>query len=50
LDFNAIIVLQMDTVGICGSDIHFYTHGAIGDFVVKAPLVLGHEGSGTVVK
>ena len=30
-------------MGICGSDVHYWTHGAIGDFIVKAPMVLGHE-------
>ena len=38
------------TVGICGSDIHYYQHGRIGPFVVKAPMVLGHEASGTVIE
>ncbi|XP_076056952.1 sorbitol dehydrogenase-like isoform X2 [Oratosquilla oratoria] len=40
----------MGKVGICGSDVHYLTKGAIGDFVVKAPMVLGHEAAGTVVK
>ena len=40
----------MHSVGICGSDVHYWTHGAIGDFIVKAPMILGHESSGTVVK
>lgn len=34
--------------GICGSDLHYYRHGKSGDFVLSAPLVLGHEVSGTV--
>ena len=38
----------MDQVGICGSDVHYWTHGRIGDFIVKAPMVLGHEASGIV--
>ena len=38
------------TVGICGSDVHYYTHGRIGDFVVNAPMILGHEASGTVIE
>jgi len=42
--------IKMHTVGICGSDLHYYTHGRIGPFVVRAPLVLGHEGAGTVVE
>jgi D-xylulose reductase len=37
-------------VGICGSDVHYYTHGKIGPFVVNAPMILGHEASGTVVE
>lgn len=40
----------MHSVGICGSDVHYWKHGAIGDFVVKAPMILGHESSGTVVE
>jgi D-xylulose reductase len=42
--------IAVHTVGICGSDVHYYTHGAIGPFVVRAPMVLGHEASGTVVE
>ncbi len=42
--------VAMHTVGICGSDVHYYQHGAIGPFVVRQPMVLGHEGSGTVVE
>ncbi|WP_062203407.1 L-idonate 5-dehydrogenase [Aureimonas sp. AU12] len=34
--------------GICGSDMHYFRHGRTGDFVVKEPLVLGHEVAGTV--
>jgi len=40
----------MHTVGICSSDVHYYLHGAIGSFVVREPMVLGHEGAGTVVE
>ena len=42
--------IAIRTVGICGSDVHYYTHGAIGPFVVRAPLVLGHEAAGVVVE
>jgi len=42
--------IKMHTVGICGSDVHYYQHGGIGPFVVRAPMVLGHEASGTVVE
>ena len=44
------VLLRMSSVGICGSDVHYWTHGAIGDFIVKAPMILGHEGSGVVAK
>ncbi|OPJ85904.1 sorbitol dehydrogenase isoform X2 [Patagioenas fasciata] len=44
------VLLRMHSVGICGSDVHYWQHGRIGDFVVKNPMVLGHEASGTVIK
>jgi L-iditol 2-dehydrogenase len=43
------VVVQIASVGICGSDVHYYEHGRIGDFVVNAPMVLGHESSGVIV-
>ncbi|MFI7447624.1 NAD(P)-dependent alcohol dehydrogenase [Nonomuraea sp. NPDC049714] len=43
------VLVRVASVGTCGSDVHYYEHGRIGDFVVKSPLVLGHEPSGTVV-
>ncbi|MEX0277483.1 MAG: NAD(P)-dependent alcohol dehydrogenase [Ruegeria sp.] len=42
--------IKLHTVGICGSDVHYYTHGRIGPFVVNEPMILGHEASGTVVE
>jgi D-xylulose reductase len=42
--------IKLHTIGICGSDVHYYTHGKIGNFVVKEPMVLGHEASGTVIE
>jgi len=42
--------IAIHTVGICGSDVHYYTHGAIGPFVVRAPMILGHEASGIVTE
>jgi D-xylulose reductase len=42
--------IRIHTVGICGSDIHYYQHGRIGPFVVNEPMVLGHEASGTIVE
>ena len=44
------VLLKMHSVGICGSDVHYWEHGRIGDFVVKKPMVLGHEAAGTVTK
>ena len=44
------IRIKIHTVGICGSDVHYYQHGAIGPFVVTEPMVLGHEASGTIVE
>ena len=38
------------TVGICGSDVHYYTHGRLGRYVVEAPMILGHEASGIVAE
>ncbi|MFH8597075.1 NAD(P)-dependent alcohol dehydrogenase [Streptomyces rimosus] len=43
------VLVRVEAVGICGSDVHYYEHGRIGDFVVRAPMVLGHEPGGTVV-
>ena len=40
--------IDLKRVGICGSDVHFYTHGHIGPFVVNEPMVLGHEASGVI--
>ena len=42
--------IQINKVGICGSDVHYWEHGRIGDFVVREPMILGHECAGTVVE
>jgi len=42
------VVVRVASVGVCGSDTHYYEHGRIGQFVVEDPLVLGHEASGEV--
>ncbi|SCU83502.1 LADA_0C11826g1_1 [Lachancea dasiensis] len=44
------VKLHIKKTGICGSDVHYYKTGAIGDFVVKKPMILGHESSGVVVE
>ena len=43
-------LIKIDSCGICGSDIHFFRHMKIGQFVVEEPLVLGHEAAGTLVE
>ena len=43
------VLVKLEYVGICGSDMHYYETGAIGDYVVEPPFVLGHEPGGTVV-
>lgn len=43
------VLIRVAAVGVCGSDVHYYRHGRIGDFVVNAPMVLGHEVSGRIV-
>ncbi|MDR2373593.1 MAG: NAD(P)-dependent alcohol dehydrogenase [Bifidobacteriaceae bacterium] len=44
------VVVKVGAVGICGSDVHYFKHGRIGDFVVDAPIILGHEAAGTIVE
>ena len=43
------VLVQINYTGICGSDVHYWVHGAIGHFVVRDPMILGHESAGTVV-
>lgn len=44
------VLVKLEYVGICGSDMHYYETGAIGDYVVEPPFVLGHEPGGVVVE
>ena len=44
------VLVRILSVGVCGSDVHYYEHGRIGEFVVRSPLVLGHESSGQIVE
>jgi len=44
------VLLEMQSVGICGSDVHYWKRGCIGDFIVRAPMILGHESAGKVIK
>lgn len=43
------ILLQVASVGICGSDIHWFLEGGIGDAQLPKPLILGHEFSGYIL-
>jgi L-iditol 2-dehydrogenase len=42
------VLVEIAAVGVCGSDVHYYEHGRIGPFVVREPLILGHESAGRV--
>lgn len=42
------VLVEVGSVGVCGSDVHYYEHGRIGPYVVDSPLVLGHEAGGII--
>lgn len=44
------ILVEITDVGICGSDLHWYEHGRMGDRIVEDPLILGHESAGRVAE
>jgi len=44
------VLIRLEYVGICGSDLHYFENGRIGDYIVEPPFVLGHEAGGTVVE
>ena len=44
------VLVEIDAVGICGSDVHYFEHGRIGEYVVRDPMVIGHESAGRVVE
>jgi len=44
------VLIRLESVGVCGSDIHYYTTGRIGSQVVRFPYPVGHESGGTVVE
>mmetsp|Transcript_23813 Transcript_23813/g.52459 ORF Transcript_23813/g.52459 Transcript_23813/m.52459 type:complete len:358 (+) Transcript_23813:53-1126(+) len=44
------VLVAMKSVGICGSDVHYWQHGEIGDFKMTGPMVIGHESAGEVVE
>ena len=45
---NDQVLVKIEYVGICGSDVHYYEYGRIGDFVVDKPIILGHECAGVI--
>jgi L-iditol 2-dehydrogenase len=44
------VLIKVEAVGVCGSDVHYYQHGKIGDFIVNGDFILGHECAGEVVE
>lgn len=47
--FIAEALLAIESVGLCGSDLHMYSHGHIGPRRPRGPIILGHEGTGTIL-
>ena len=43
------VLVEIKSVGVCGSDVHYYEHGRIGSHIVCQPLILGHESAGVIV-
>ena len=43
------VLIQVASVGICGSDVHYFEHGRIGNYVLESPMVIGHEAAGVIV-
>lgn len=44
------VLVKVGYVGVCGSDLHYFEHGRVSNFVVEPPFVLGHESAGVVVE
>ncbi|KAA8650695.1 NAD(P)-dependent alcohol dehydrogenase [Aspergillus tanneri] len=44
------VIVYVAQTGICGSDVHYWQRGRIGDYTLTGPMVLGHESSGVVIK
>lgn len=44
------VLIRVKACGVCGSDVHYYRTGRIGDFVVRKPMILGHECAGEVAE
>jgi L-idonate 5-dehydrogenase len=45
-----MVRVEFGAGGICGSDMHYFRHGRTGDFIVKSPLILGHEIAGLIAE
>ena len=48
LTHDTDVLIRIKRVGVCGSDIHYYTSGRIGSQIVQFPFIIGHEGAGVV--
>ena len=44
------VLIRVQSVGVCGSDLHYYSKGSIGSFIVEFPFILGHEAAGVVTE
>jgi D-arabinose 1-dehydrogenase-like Zn-dependent alcohol dehydrogenase len=44
------VKIQIKACGVCGSDVHYYLEGAIGDFIVREPMILGYEAAGIIIE
>ncbi|MDH3000584.1 L-idonate 5-dehydrogenase [Chelonobacter oris] len=50
IDDSDTTLVQITRGGICGSDLHYYQHGKVGNFEIKHPMILGHEVIGKIIK
>ena len=44
------VMIKVQSVGVCGSDLHYYSKGSIGNFIVEYPFILGHEAAGVITE
>ena len=47
---EGMCLIEMEAVGICGSDLHYYLHGGLGSFKQRLPMEMGHEPAGVIVE
>ncbi len=50
IEHDTDVLIKMTHIGVCGSDIHYYSHGRIGNQIVDYPFTVGHEGAGIIEK